>query len=298
VTRTTHAPSHDVAAAFPELAARARRSVRLHPRLGPEPPIDATKLGGQMGWPRDAPWPRCALAHDTYDAAASFPQFVAPPDDRPLVAVLQLRRDDMPEIEFAEGSDVLQLMWCPASHPELYAPAVRVEWWNAHDLALVDPPAPLPSPDGANYLPRPCSVHPEPVVEYPDIGDLDEFLAARVQVWEGELDDLDGPAYQYLFSTAPGTKVGGHPNWHQDPQWPTCAAGHEMDHLLTVSDSEFDGGTWPRWLPVEDAGVWDGPVQARFDVQGAIGIDLGMGSLYVFICRACADWPIAQVYQR
>lgn len=298
MTRTTPPPSHDVAAAFPELAARARRTVRLHPRLGPEPPFDTTKLGGRIGWPREAPWPRCTLAHDAYDAAAAYAHVVSPPDERPLVAVLQIRRDDVPEVEFAAGSDVLQLLWCPSSHPDLYAPAVTVKWWSSVELAPVEPPPPAPSTDGANYVPRPCLVHPERVVEFPDVGDVSADLSSRMQVWERELDDLEHPAYQYLLSTAPGSKVGGYPHWHQDPEWQTCKAGHEMDHLLTVSDTEFDGGTWPRWLAVEDAGVWDGPVQTRFDVQGAIGIELAMGSIYVFICRACADWPVAQVYQR
>jgi hypothetical protein len=71
-----------------------------------------------------------------------------------------------------------------------------------------------------------------------------------------------------------------------------------MHHLITISDTEFDGGTWSRWLAVEEEGVWGGPTGQRLDVQGATGLELGMGSVYVFICRACPGWPIAQVYQR
>jgi hypothetical protein len=70
-----------------------------------------------------------------------------------------------------------------------------------------------------------------------------------------------------------------------------------MAHLLTIDDTEFDGGTWPRWLAIEDEGVWHGAADARFRVQNPTALSL-MGALYIFICRACAERPIAQVYQR
>ena len=144
-------------------------------------------------------------------------------------------------------------------------------------------------------MPRPCVLHPERVTEYPHAFELDRELATVIEAWEEQAGEA---TYQYLLCTAPGTKVGGWPDWMQDPEWPVCDAGHAMEHLLTVSDTEFDGGTWPRWLAVEDAGAWDGPPDARFAVQSAAGLDFGMGSLYVFICRTCPGWPIAQVYQR
>lgn len=71
-----------------------------------------------------------------------------------------------------------------------------------------------------------------------------------------------------------------------------------MEHLLTVASAEFDGGSWPRWLAVEDAGAWEAPYPDRWSVQNAAGLMLGdMGSLYVFVCRACEDLPIASVAQ-
>ena len=292
--RTTPPPSHRVADLFPALAGRERVTVRLHPRQGREPADDASKLGGRMRWPADEPWPRCFRPHDSYQPP-DFAGSVRPPDGRPYVPVLQLRRDDVPELGFPDGADRFQLLWCPASHPDLYAPAVRVSWWSADDLAPVEPPTALPSPDGADYVPRPCVLHPERVTEYPHAFELDRELAAVIEAWEEQAGEA---TYQYLLCTAPGTKVGGWPDWMQDPEWPVCDAGHAMEHLLTVSDTEFDGGTWPRWLAVEDAGAWDGPPDARFAVQSAAGLDFGMGSLYVFICRTCPGWPIAQVYQR
>ncbi|MFD8596721.1 hypothetical protein ACFV1L_17135 [Kitasatospora sp. NPDC059646] len=52
----------DVLAAFPELASRARRATRLHPRRGIPAP-GASSVAGPLLWPEDEPWPTCGLAH-------------------------------------------------------------------------------------------------------------------------------------------------------------------------------------------------------------------------------------------
>ena len=41
-----------------------------------------------------------------------------------------------------------------------------------------------------------------------------------------------------------------------------------MEHLLTISGDEFDGGTWWRWLTSEERGVWSGATDVRLAVQG------------------------------
>jgi hypothetical protein len=45
MARTTRPPRFDAAALFPEIAGLAKETVRLHPRPGPEPPPNASKLG-------------------------------------------------------------------------------------------------------------------------------------------------------------------------------------------------------------------------------------------------------------
>jgi hypothetical protein len=291
--RTTQPPSHDVAEAFPELADLARTTVRLHPRREDEPAVDASKLGGRMRWPTDVPWPRCDLGHQRWDAFNT----IDPPDHRPYVHVLQLCKSDVPELPFPSGTDVFQLLWCPSDHDDpLYVAAVRVFWWRASELVDTIAPGPEPSGNVSQYLPRPCALHPERVVEYPHLGELPDSLRERIDAWGAELGAH--ALYQYLLSSAPGTKVGGHPNWLQDAEPQTCAAGHPMEHLLTISDTEFDGGTWPRWLAVEEADVWNVRTDQRLAVQEAAELQFGMGAIYVFICRVCPDGPIAQVYQR
>ena len=79
---------------------------------------------------------------------------------------------------------------------------------------------------------------------------------------------------------------------------PVCAGGRPMEHLLTIGSAEFDGGNWRRWCAVEEGDIWALPYQERWAVQSAAGIMLGdMGHLYVFICHACQDWPIAWDFQ-
>ena len=286
--RTTRPPSYDIALEFPALAPLARMTVRLHPRPA-EVPIDASRIGGRFRWPATVDWPRCALPHMDWSRVPSS----IPPDGRPHVSVLQLRRADVPELDFPLDTDVFQLLWCPNDHDDpLYVASASAHWWREGDL--VDTVPPTPHPD-SEYLPRTCSVDPERVSEYPNISDLPDGLRESIHASEGSA--VFGPRYEYLLSSAPGTKVGGHPNWFQEPEWPSCDAGHRMDHLLTIDDTEFDGGTWPRWLPIEEEHVWQGPTDERLRVQTPTALHL-MGSLYIFICRACDHLPIAQVYQR
>jgi hypothetical protein len=70
-----------------------------------------------------------------------------------------------------------------------------------------------------------------------------------------------------LSRCRPGTKVAGFPHWIQDPEYPACREVHRMEHLLTTSGDEFDGGTW-CWLTNEERAVWSGPTDVRLAVQG------------------------------
>jgi hypothetical protein len=91
---------------------------------------------------------------------------------------------------------------------------------------LAAPPA--PRFDGVDhdlsphhYVPVPCVLHPEPVIEYPHPWDLPGALAKWAQRWDEEAGGL----YWNQLSTTPDSKVGGHPQWIQDPQWPVCGCG-------------------------------------------------------------------------
>ena len=145
-------------------------------------------------------------------------------------------------------------------------------------------------------MPAPCVLHPERITEYPSPYEMSDKERGPIYDWERTVDA--DAVYQYELSVADGTKVGGHIRWIQEPEIPQCPKGHAMEHLLTVASAEFDGGSWPRWLAVEDDGAWQAPYPVRNSVQCAAGLMLGdMGALYLFICRACDDLPTASVAQ-
>jgi hypothetical protein len=200
----------------------------------------------------------------------------------------------------------MQLLWCPRDHADHDdAPWVRV-WWRGDDAGPWAA-TPVPGADvNPDYLPQPCVLDPEGVIERPSAFELP---SKRVEALDEALrlegsDELarlgipeEHPLYQYHFSVAPGTKARGFVHWVQDPDVPTCDCGAVMQHLLTIASAEFDGA-YQRWMPLEERHVWEGNYKDRRVVQRAAGLMLGdMGSLYVFVCVACPHRPIATRFQ-
>jgi hypothetical protein len=323
----TPPPPLDITAVFPELGGLARLAIRLHPRAGAPGPNDSSLGGPLLWpadepWPTchgrlldewrerivpedfqrfrdgdihdEAELRRIVAGAGSIDMIAGERVFLLPRPHQhppPLVPVLQLYAREVPQLPFPDRSDLFQLLWCPNWHAApWYGPHPIVVWRTA---AQVGPRLAVPPPprfDGLfsdlapdDYVPKPCVVHPEPVIEYPHLQDLPDGLAERVRQWDAE----DGGRYWAELSTAPGTKVGGHPRWIQGPQWPACRCGRRMDHLLTIANIEFGSGE--RWTRPTDRGAW-----------APHGIKLGAGSgwLYLFTCAVCAERPLAGVLQR
>jgi len=223
----------------------------------------------------------------------------------PLVGVLQLYARDVPDLPFPDHTDLFQLLWCPNEHGEpWWGPCPITVWRRAAEVTepLLAPPAPRLDDDwfARDYVPLPCGLFPESVIEYPDpcpvpaehphLCNLPVELAERIQRWDEQHEDL----YWAALSAAPGTKVGANPRWIQAPQWPVCGCGRQMDHLLTIASDEF--GPLGRWLPLED---WDDPritkprrIMDR-EAWAPHGIMLGdVGSLYLFTCTVDAERPL------
>jgi len=289
MTRTTPSRPVDVEALFPEVISYRREATRLHPRQG-KPGIRDSSVGGPLLWSTHEPWPHYADAHPSIGFERP------PPGPVPLVSVLQLYAADIPDLPFPSGTDLLQLLWCPYDHEPHYAPRPELRW-RADDLdgpLLAHPPRPTGAPD--NYLPAPCVLHPERIVEYPQwdlLGELGETLMQRFDRLKVET----GWSYWRHLSVAPGIKPGGYPNWTQQPDWPHCdGCGKRMDHLLTVDSAEFDGGTASAWLPQEDrptvGTIFDLPYERRRAVQSALDLMIGdMGGVYLFVCPRCPGSP-------
>src|SRR4051794_20707365 len=118
-------------------------------------------------------------------------------------------------------------------------------------------------------------------------------LVRQLAVGRWELPHAPGRLYQCWLSTADGTKVGGYPDWVQDPAYPPCPCGATMELLVMFSSWEFDGATWGRWLPIQERDVLAADHDVRKEVQSAVGVSFGdAGNMYVFACRTCKARPI------
>jgi hypothetical protein len=176
----------------------------------------------------------------------------------PMVSVAQLFARDMAGLPCPAGTDLRQVLWCPLHEPD-YAPRVRVRWRaSAEDPGpsgelAVAPPSDLASVID-NFIPKPCSVSPEQTIDYPAWWELTEQLRQRIEAWQ----QTSGWIYASHLGAAPGTKVGGWPDWIQDPEWPPSPCGHDLDHLLTVASWEYDIESRRPWLPPGQGSDFEG----------------------------------------
>ncbi len=207
----------------------------------------------------------------------------------PYVAVAQLRLADVPSLAPPEGSDLLQVLWCPNDH-DLdgggWAPAVTLRWRDTKSLpATAGDPPPKPAVSEARYLPHPCGLSPEPVTEYPWWQDLPAEPGFDVHAWDLE----HGGRYHRQLATAPGWKVGGWPAWPTTDAVPVLCGrcGGRMSHLLQVDSGEW--GDPQRWRPVEESGLRPGTA-AHTAATEPTGVIVGQCGMYrVFRCRRCPD---------
>jgi hypothetical protein len=279
VTRTTEAPPFDIEQAVTGMGAHARTTVRLHPRPGAPGPRDS-HIGGRLLWPATEPWPYCRAR--SCDLAGD--------EDVPMVAMAQLTATDFPEITFPPGTDLLQILWCVGYHccPE-HAPC-RVVWRRAADVTEILEQPPAPDLEGElpgfyeSFIPRPCVLHPERIIEYPWHEELPDDLRARLRAWDEGKDLYDEVA------TAPGFKVGGSMDWAVSdmPRLECLTCGARTVLLLQADSFEGDG----RWCPVEDRHLVYG-VPGYEDRAEPAGMDIIRGGHGGFFgCSADPEHPV------
>jgi hypothetical protein len=310
---TTPPPILDVVKDFPELAPLARTCVRLHPRSAPDGAVDASKMGGTLLWPLGEPWPaydearvdrfvQQLLEDDMIGEGGRIPEGTS----IPFAPILQLRAADFPEMPFPDGTDLFQLLWFPylvhipgaAKTPDSSLDH-RVYWRRVEAIGARCTFNPEMVERHLGTFARPCRLDPETVVEYPNSQDLDPKLERRIDRWKAVKKvehDGDSPIdfYNWECSVCPSTKLGGHVFWVQEKKVPTCACGRAMTHLLTVADSESDGGTFRRWEPIEDRVHGE---DTDWMEASPFGID-NFGYFYLFVCRNCDGFPTRAVTAR
>ncbi|HEX2317257.1 MAG TPA: hypothetical protein VHJ17_26150 [Thermomonospora sp.] len=325
MTPTTPPRPLDPASEFPELAGMVRTATRLHPRPG-DPAVHDSSVGGPLLWPADEPWPTCTDDHEVYrlttledvrtrrrilteawsrprpprtnlltpEEQAAIERIQAghdasalPAGPLPMIPVAQLYARDVPDLPCPEGTDLLQVLWCPFDELMDLSSAVHLRWRRAADVGdvLTDPPVPAFVGD-ADYVPRPCVVRPERVREYPPAHELDDEQAKHLHVWAEE----QGLSYRGDLSTAPGWKVGGwpHPWTFRDPPAPgdlRCGdCGAPVEALLTIDGSEWDGES-TSWRPPGDTGGPGYPEDNRPTM-----VEIGRGyTLQIYRCSAAPE---------
>ena len=266
-------PKFDLSAQFPIL--KKKKTVLLHPREGFVDPRHS-KIGGCIAWPSSEEWPFCS-EHKL-----------------PFVAVIQLLINDVPELGFPEGKDLFQLLWCPDCHEEPEGPLAQLFWRKSSDVGALLKCPPAPKKDVMLVIPRECEPHFERIEELPSSFEIDGETDTKVGQWlmENAAEEMHqlglgpdgGDAYQYSFSVAPSTKVGGWVSWIQEPKIPACKCGRKMEHLLTISSSEYGGAGGERWCPIDET-------QEERE-KGGHRLTIGdAGSYYVFVCRHCKGLP-------
>lgn len=293
---TTSAPAVDIATEVPGIAAYARTAVRLHPRSG-RPGVTDSHIGGLPWWPADEPWPTCPDLHMEYvrtwtDDGQKVMKLTAtnPDASNSLVPIAQLWHRDFPEIDYPDDTDVLQVLWCPFGHnqDDMYdGPSVKLVWRHSEPGAALLDSVPSPRQFEDFWIPQPCSLHPERVVEYPFYQVLPPDLQERLDQWEithlesAHPDQGGCSCYQYLFSVAPGCKVGGWTSWHLTDMYavPCNDCGDSTRALLQLDSTEWDAGSGPRWKP----GVDDPIVEPE---QEPTALEHGRwGAMTIFACR-------------
>lgn len=293
MTRTTPPRPVDVESEYPELRELARPATRLHPRHG-NPHAGESSIGGPLLWSVAEPWPLCP--HDEHTGV--FGDRIVGPS--PLVPALQLYTRDVPSLPHCVGSDLLQVLWCPLSAQHAFTEPV-LRWRDSKSVGTPLDGRAAPHPRARKGLiPRPCTIDPEIVTDYP-YQDAPWELHERFREYdEPFIEEIVEGWSMWDMLIVLGCKVGGYPSWTQPPSWPRCpGCGQRMQHLLTLIGDE--GGR--NWIPLEEwatAGYAGGIAEAEATYTPAAEANrhpLGMtfqdnGGFYVFFCGSCPGMPL------
>lgn len=212
-------------------------------------------------------------------------------DPIPMMAVAQLYRRDVPDLVGGpEDCDLLQILWCPFdAHGGGFEMSLILRWRRSAEVTDVSGGREPRVVGSEGYVPEPCVLSPERVVEHQYVELLPGPLRERIEEWEEDDDeDEELPLYSSDLSTAPGWKVGGFVSWNLTgpPESMSCACGLPMEPLVTIASSEWNGGN-RSWVPVED--------RAIVNAHGACTpteVTVGRwGTLYVLTCTGDPAHP-------
>ncbi|MFI6996715.1 hypothetical protein [Nocardia sp. NPDC050175] len=333
MTSTTPPRPVDPVAVFPELAPLARTATRLHPRPGTPSPHDSS-IGGPLLWPANEPWPHCdgddhgpllfpavslvdaqlqrridvaskdrAYTTEERELLAGIEELDEPEEPIAMLPVAQLYARDVPGLPAPEGADLLQVLWCPFEHDDIM-PKTALFWRSAAAVTdlLLDPPKPA-AVASVNYVPEPCALDPEQIIEYPEFLELEAELRQRLNQWNmAHFPGIEDRGLAYLdqpydsLAIAPGWKVGGWINWGLNDPFPnpcsTC--GTPTKPLLTIDSTEWHPDH-PHWIPADNQpNISDAPHNNRTPTQIRIADN---NCQIIRVCPTSPDHPHIQMMQ-
>lgn len=219
--------------------------------------------------------------------------------------VIQLRRDEFPELPWPAGKDIFQLLWCPRVHwegngmhdpdePPRQSPGFVLKWRTERLVGpvLAKPPKPREHPGLTE-----CVLHPEAINEFPQAS---EFVPGQIQPHLDRLAPLllhhgaketDAQwRYSYDIAVAPGSKLLGYPQWIQSDETPECANCGARMRLLVTCASQEDAQS-AIWSPAARRAQ-----SARY--QNPSGQNWGdWSNAYIFFCAVCQPLRIRSVVQ-
>ncbi|MGW4896164.1 hypothetical protein ACWEQL_28495 [Kitasatospora sp. NPDC004240] len=226
--------AEEILAGMPALGPYGREAVLLHPERGNPQPGDSS-IGGPLLWPADEPWPTCSAPDDEEPTGL-------PPSA--MVPVAQIHAADAPGPWWPDGCDLLQVLWCPNEHWDAPArqadvsPVVELRWRRASDVSAVlhQPPPPLRHYD-YGYLPNPCVLTTERIIDFPYRDELPEDLRPDLRRLVQETSPGGGDS----ITRVAGWKIGGWPTWHlNQPSAYACdACGARMTLLFTIASDDL-----------------------------------------------------------
>ncbi|MEZ0296207.1 MAG: hypothetical protein ACAI35_07105 [Candidatus Methylacidiphilales bacterium] len=233
-------PVINVEEAYHFLRGQGSGALRLHPRRKAGLDPLGSKIGGSIAWPLGEPFPVC-------------------PERRcPAVPVLQLHQRDAPELPFMPGTDLFQLLWYPQNYHgkgigTYFGPKILGFWRDSSTLGWNRALRPIYDLYEYLYVVQECEVHPEWVIEYPDIDELPpdqqmEIISHYLKRPDGDDDYI----YSQCLSIAPGFKVGGYPSWSaRELMGDIFPADPDQKYLLTIDAMEWQSGSEKRWRPTD-----------------------------------------------
>lgn len=218
-----------------------------------------SRMGGQpCGLPK---WPSC------------------PTCGVPMNFVLQLFRDEFPQMYFPENRDIFLLFRCPDAHccdeDNCSSYDRTTVWFYVGAAGATEQPVRPSGPAADKYWEKQISEYlfqPVEAADHPSFADAceewwGEQFTAFADMWSGS------PVYDKFFqrlTNQDGTKIGGFPSWRQRPDFPVCDCGRKKTFFFQLASFYPEAHVRGK----------------RFSEMEKISID-DAGNIYFFRCEAC-----------